>query len=369
LRVDASVCCTAWRAKGGVLDDAGGFARRHLEHSGERGGFVLAPVLRLALAIEVVLGLWLGLTITRAFEVPAGWGLLGVPVVVVGVPLAATMLSFLVAMPFRHAHDSGSRLGLWRGLRWFACELAALSMLYVLLQPFERRFVRGPSQGGGQGTARPVILLHGIYCNAASWWWMRRRLDCRGIGPVYALDVEPPLGSIDGFARQLARFIGHVRTATGAERVVLVGHSMGGLVARACMALPGLAPQVEKLLTIGSPHHGSRHARLGIGANSRQLETGSDWLCRLNADPASLAVPIVSIYSRHDNFVAPQESAVLPGARLIALEGVGHLALLFDRVVGRSLCDAIEEPEPGVAPLAAHTSRQVGTEPAAAGHP
>jgi len=329
---------------------------------------VLAPVLRLAVGIEVALGLWLGLAITRAFEAPAAWCPIGVPVVVLGMPLAATVLSFLVAMPFRHAHESGNRLGLWRGLRWFACEFLALSALYVVLQPFERRFVRSPALEGKRGTARPVILLHGIYCNSASWWSMRRRLDSRRIGPVYTLDVESPLSSIGGYAQQLARFIEHVRAATGAERVVLAGHSMGGLVARACIALPGLAPQVEKLVTLGSPHHGSRHARLGIGANSRQLEAGSDWLCRLNANPASMAVPIVSIYSRHDNFVAPQESAVLPGARLIPLDGVGHLSLLFDRVVGQLLCDAIEEAEPGVTRLAARTARQTGTGPAAAGH-
>lgn len=329
--------------------------------------FVLAPILRLALAIEVALGLWFGLAVTRALELPAAWCPLGAAVVLLGAPLAATVLSFLVAMPFRHARESGSRLGPWRGLRWFARELLALSVLYVLLQPFERSFVRTAVPAGNRGAARPVILLHGIYCNAASWWWMRRRLESCGIGPIYALDVEGPLSSIDSYARQLARFIAQVRADTGAERVVLVGHSMGGLVARACVALPGLAAQVEKLLTLGTPHHGSRHARLGVGANSRQLEADSDWLRRLNADPGSMAVPIASVYSRHDNFVAPQESAVLAGAKLIALDGVGHLALLFDRAVGALLCDEIGPAAPAVMRPPEHAAQRTATGPAAAG--
>jgi pimeloyl-ACP methyl ester carboxylesterase len=157
--------------------------------------------------------------------------------------------------------------------------------------------------------------------------------------------------------------------AHGAERVVLVGHSMGGLVARACLTLPGFGPQVEKLVTLGSPHHGSRHARLGIGTDSRQLEADSAWLRRLNANPASMAVPIVSIYSRHDNFVAPQDSAVLPGAKLIPLDGVGHLSLLFDRVVGQRLCAAIEQVEPDVTRSARRVARRSETEAATAGHP
>ncbi len=302
---------------------------------------MLASFLRLALAIEVALGLALGFAIARALDAPALWCFVGAPAVVLGIRLVATALSFMVAMPFHHAQASGVRLGLWRGLRWCVFEFLALTALYVVLQPFEARFVRNPVPRAAGGRARPVILLHGIYCNAASWWWMRRRLDACGIAPAYTLDEEPPLGSIDGFAQQLAQFIAQVRATTGAERVVLVGHSMGGIVARACLTLPGLPRQVEKLVTLGSPHHGSRHAFLGIGADSRELEHDSDWLCRLNANPDSTAVPIVSIYSRHDNFVAPQDSAILPGATHIALDGVGHLSLLFDREVARRLCEEI----------------------------
>lgn len=302
---------------------------------------MLASFLRLALAIEVALGLVLGFAIARTLDAPALWCVIGAPAVVLGIRFVATALSFMVAMPFRHALASGIRLGLWRGLRLFVSEYLALSALYVVLQPFEARFVRNPAPRAASGRARAVILLHGIYCNAACWWWMRRRLDACGIGPAYTLDVEPPLGSIDGFARQLAQFIAQVRNATGAESVVLVGHSMGGIVARACLALPGLGHQVEKVVTLGSPHHGSRHALLGIGADSRELQQDSIWLCRLNSNPASTAVPIVSIYSRHDNFVAPQDSAILPGAKLVALDAIGHLSLLFDRDVARMLCDEV----------------------------
>jgi hypothetical protein len=61
------------------------------------------------------------------------------------------------------------------------------------------------------------------------------------------------------------------------------------------------------------------------------MRCGSEWLERLAGD----AVPVTSIFSRHDEFVAPQESARLEGAHNVALEGVGHLELLSSKAVQR----------------------------------
>jgi hypothetical protein len=52
------------------------------------------------------------------------------------------------------------------------------------------------------------------------------------------------------------------------------------------------------------------------------------WLRDLAASEGpDVRARIVSIYTHHDNIVAPQDSSVLPGARNIAFGGVGHVAL------------------------------------------
>jgi triacylglycerol esterase/lipase EstA (alpha/beta hydrolase family) len=109
--------------------------------------------------------------------------------------------------------------------------------------------------------------------------------------------------------------------------VAIVAHSMGGLVARAWMRDHGTAA-LARLITLGTPHHGTALARFGLGRNAVQMRTGSAWLRLLSAgeDPAARAL-VTSLYTHHDNIVSPRESGHLPGARNLEFGGVGHVAL------------------------------------------
>lgn len=67
-------------------------------------------------------------------------------------------------------------------------------------------------------------------------------------------------GSIDLAGEHLARFLDWLRTDKGVEQVDLVGHSMGGLYARAAiraLAVIGSPVKVRSLITIGTPWQGS----------------------------------------------------------------------------------------------------------------
>jgi triacylglycerol lipase len=120
--------------------------------------------------------------------------------------------------------------------------------------------------------------------------------------------------------------------------VILVAHSMGGLVCRSYLAVHG--PQrVARLVTLASPHAGSELARIGIGANAREMEPGSRWLADLAAEP--LRVPAVSLRTAHDNYVMPQDNQRLPGARDVELAGIGHLAVLYADRTGSALLEAL----------------------------
>ena len=122
--------------------------------------------------------------------------------------------------------------------------------------------------------------------------------------------------------------------------VVLVGHSMGGLVARACLRDPRTRDRIAKIVTLGTPHHGSELARRAVGENGRQLRRGSAWLEALNGE-SSAPVPLVSIFSLHDNYVAPQGSAILPGADNMPLAGIGHLSMVFSDAVAQHVAQEV----------------------------
>lgn len=210
-----------------------------------------------------------------------------------------------------------------------AAECLASFVLFAIVQPFGTLFMRA-QQKPLTGQTLPVMFVHGYLCNRGLWWWLGKRLRERGIA-AGAIDLEPPLASIDALADMLHARIEAYLCETGNEELVLVTHSMGGLAARAYLKRHGPA-RVAKLITLACPHRGTRLARLGLGLNARQMRPGSRWLCELNrAGP--LPVPAVTVWSVHDNIVAPQASSRLEGAGEIVLTGPGHLSLVFSRQV------------------------------------
>lgn len=190
------------------------------------------------------------------------------------------------------------------------------------------------------GKRPPLLLVHGYACSRGAWWWLRRRLEAAG-WVVATINLEPIYANIDDYVEPLARRIDEVLAATGAERLILVGHSMGGLVARAFLRRHGSA-RVARLVTLGTPHAGSELARIGLGRNGRQMEPGNPWLRDL-AQPVP-AVDTVAIYSRHDNYVMPQANLELPGASNRPVDGMGHLAMLFSPRLAAVLLAALEKP-------------------------
>ena len=190
----------------------------------------------------------------------------------------------------------------------------------------------------------PVLLLHGYGCNSGFWHRLSQRLHAARISH-HAIDLEPVLGPIDGYAPQVMTAIDLLCKASGISCVIIVAHSMGGLVARAAIRQHG-SNRIAKLITLGTPHTGTGLAQLGIGANARQMArsadgTCSDWLAILNTGQALPSAPLVSIYSRHDNIIAPYLSSHVAGAKNIALDGIGHVAMGSDAVVAAHVVNEI----------------------------
>jgi len=174
----------------------------------------------------------------------------------------------------------------------------------------------------------PVLLIHGYGCNGGYWRPLREMLMREGISHD-AVDLEPVTAGIDEYVDAVEAAMHRLQAATGAPRVVIVGHSMGGLVARAWLRKYGAAAaaRVARVVTVGTPHFGTALAPFGIGQNAAQMRTDAAWLAQLDADDRARRGLFTSIWSWHDNIVAPQTSCRLPGAHNIALAGIGHVAL------------------------------------------
>jgi triacylglycerol lipase len=226
-------------------------------------------------------------------------------------------------------------------------EWVCFHALFVLIQPFAGLWMGADAVGRRKAGQIPVLLVHGYLCNRGAWWWMRRRLEASGLA-VATIDLEPPFASIDRFADRLHRRIEALLQEAGARQVSLVCHSMGGLAARAYLDRHG-PRRVARLVTLATPHHGTRIARMAPGRNASEMQPGSTWLAALNPPPSGL--PMLAMWSPVDNFVAPQESGRLAGAAENVLPGLGHLSVLFSPQV----CDILKRE---LAPIAATAAAQ-----------
>jgi triacylglycerol esterase/lipase EstA (alpha/beta hydrolase family) len=229
----------------------------------------------------------------------------------------------------------GCRLGLAGWLRLWGEEFAASMLQSSWYTPCgaARQVIFDDT------TAVPVLLLHGYGCNSGFWQQLGARLTAARITHA-TVDLAPVTGDIDGYSAQVAAAADALLAASGAAQLNIVAHSMGGLVARAWLRNdPHALARTARLITLGSPHHGTVLANLGVGANARQMRRSqagepSEWLRALAAgESAAARARMVSIWTCHDNIVAPQQSSCLDGAVNIALWGVGHVALGSNRRV------------------------------------
>jgi triacylglycerol esterase/lipase EstA (alpha/beta hydrolase family) len=169
---------------------------------------------------------------------------------------------------------------------------------------------------------------------------------------VATVNIEPVFGAIDDYADEIDAAVARLRAATGAPRITLVCHSMGGLAARAYLRRHGDAA-VERIVTLATPHHGTVFGRLGHGANARQMAKGCEYLTTLaGAETVERRRLFVCIASADDNLIVPRSSPLLPDAEHHVIDGVGHLALLEDPRAWRLIATAVhggDNPPPDAA--------------------
>lgn len=283
-------------------------------------------LIALAFGISAYIG-WAAREIAHGASV---WGfVVAAPIVYFAPAILLVSVWFVLTWIWRTPRPPEARIGPMATVRLFFTEVWTLGASWPLMA-FHRLIMRDPPVNR---SAHPVLLVHGVLVNDGVWFLLRRGLEQRGIAPVYTMTYGPPFGDIEVFADQLAAKIDQICAATGASKVVLVGHSMGGLVARAYLRRFG-PRRVEKLVTMGTPHHGSLLAWGFPGRDLEQMRPGNEWLAELNRQESEPApVPITSIWSRHDSMVAPQGSSQLECAKNVAVPGVGHNALLIDEDV------------------------------------
>jgi pimeloyl-ACP methyl ester carboxylesterase len=182
----------------------------------------------------------------------------------------------------------------------------------------------GASHGTGD---RLVVFVHGFMARGPVFGPMRS--EVAQAASVETLDVS--YGPLERFEAVCERVRALVVERADGRPVTLVGHSLGGLVSRWVVQELGVGA-VDRLVTLASPHAGTRTARLFAGPLIDAIRPGSPVLQRLDASREALgAVRSTAVVAGRDRMVTPPASAAdLPGAEVVWLDHLGHNEILFD---------------------------------------
>lgn len=193
-------------------------------------------------------------------------------------------------------------------------------------------YLHRPLWAGQAHGPRPVILVHGYAMSRAYFLLLARRLERAGLGPFYGFEYWT-LGKVSSAARRLGEYVDRLCEQHGVRQVDLVGHSMGGVVARYYLSFGGGAARVRHLVTLGSPHCGTETSYFGVGRPVHELLPNSSLMARLEAAGLPPGPEVMVIWSRSDALVWCERQAKLPGARELVYDDLGHLGLLASRRV------------------------------------
>ncbi len=176
----------------------------------------------------------------------------------------------------------------------------------------------------------PVLLIHGIGDTHRVFQSMAAYLSDRGWS-VHHLDLVPNRGEV-GLDQLALQVRDYVAIHLPQQPFDLVGFSMGGIVSRYYLQRLGGLQQVQRFITLSSPHNGTLTAYARNRPGVKQMRPGSDLLQDLNSTLAELKqVQFTSLWTPYDLMILPAHSSRLPVGQMGTIPALAHPLMLRDR--------------------------------------
>lgn len=237
-----------------------------------------------------------------------------------------------------------------------------LVVVAILVASFAA-IVPGSAIQAQAATKDPVVIVPGFTTGPiieVGYYPLRDRLRAAGYDVTLISYPDYGLGDISANAQRLSNTVNAVRTRTGAAKVDLVAHSMGGLVSRDYVKNLGGSAKVDSLIMMGTPNYGTSLAVIAkfltfgscVGITAcNQMAVGSSYLTSLNAGDDTIgSVRYTSIATKIDEVVFPYRTSFLANDGNIANITVQnqcwnrwpeHLGLILSGTVYDGVRDAL----------------------------
>jgi triacylglycerol lipase len=167
---------------------------------------------------------------------------------------------------------------------------------------------------------------------------------------VHVLNTFPALGGVEASAHRMVGAIARLREQTGADRVDLVAHSMGGLACRYYMNHLMEEPVVRRFISIATPHRGTKLAHFPFTRSAKDMRPGGELLAAMAECPPGEGVCCYTIRAGWDQIVVPRHHGRWEGhARDHELPWAEHWAVQLDPRTLALVLALLEEPEEALA--------------------
>ncbi len=235
------------------------------------------------------------------------------------------------------------RLGFWGTLTYYWRALIAnLTMAWWIVYAFGRDGLRQPT---GDVTGAPVLCVHGYLRNGTCMWGIRRALERRG-RPTFSVSLGRPLRPIEDYEQPLVSALRQLIEGHPGTKVDVIAHSMGGIVLRLALASEArLAASIGRVITLGSPHHGTAAVSGLPGAHeTRQLDPKGPFLQHLpEIQESAPDAEVITVAADLDFVVYPKSTSYLKGAQILEL-ATSHPGLITEKAMIERIVDALITP-------------------------
>lgn len=217
----------------------------------------------------------------------------------------------------------------WILIKSIATEIVC-SFLRICLAPF----CKWPDKNGllDAYPKTPILLVHGYGQTKMDWLWFQYQLKRKNVGPVYTINLCPPFASIVDLAQLLKTTVQKIQQETHQSNIILIGHSMGGLVSSYYAEFLSEPGEVTAVITLGSPFQGTKLAALGYGKNAVEMAPHSPLLKEIAQRMQNSKIRYYYVASKIDNLIVPWQAAIASSnthCQPLILDDHGHLKLLI----------------------------------------
>ena len=165
-------------------------------------------------------------------------------------------------------------------------------------------------------THDPILFVHGWNSNSSTWTTMIGRFSADGwaSNELYNWQYNTSQSNATT-ASQISTKVNEILAATGATKVDIISHSMGGLSSRYYSKNLGGSAKIDEWVSLGGPNHGTDTANFCFSTACTEMRVNSTFTKNLNAtDETPGAVNYRTWWSACDSIINPDSSVSLIGA-------------------------------------------------------